>query len=304
MMFHSYMRIRFGLLPILLSLLILSACSPCQENARSHPAVDQPRYELLKVFEVAGRQGIATDGDHYFVSGSTALYKYTKNGQLLVANEQPFQDLSKPANHIGDIAVSGDDLFAGVEWFDDGEGRDIQVAVYDAASLSYLRSIDWFPESGQVEVSAVTVDQESGLLWMTDWVNGRYVYRYDLETGEYRGKLHLRPVPQWQQGITYRNGNLLISADDGDADLEEADNLWRVKAAAESTSAIVSHELELSDLRRAGEIEGIAWDEISGELLVLSNRGARIVLGMPSGFYPGYDREIHEIYVYRATAVD
>ena len=23
-----------------------------------------------------------------------------------------------------------------------------------------------------------------------------------------------------------------------------------------------------------------------------------IVLGMPSGFYPGYDREIHELFVY------
>ena len=34
-------------------------------------------------------------------------------------------------------------------------------------------------------------------------------------------------------------------------------------------------------------------------MLVLANRGKRIVLGMPKGLYPGYDREIHEVYVFR-----
>jgi len=39
-------------------------------------------------------------------------------------------------------------------------------------------------------------------------------------------------------------------------------------------------------------------DPVTDELLVLFNRGARITLGMPKGFYPEYDREIHEVYVY------
>ena len=34
------------------------------------------------------------------------------------------------------------------------------------------------------------------------------------------------------------------------------------------------------------------------ELLVLANRGSRIVLGMVKGFYPGYDKELHEVYVF------
>jgi hypothetical protein len=34
-------------------------------------------------------------------------------------------------------------------------------------------------------------------------------------------------------------------------------------------------------------------------MIVLANRGKRIVLGMPKGLYPGYEREIHELYVYR-----
>ena len=61
----------------------------------------------------------------------------------------------------------------------------------------------------------------------------------------------------------------------------------------------MTHELDFSAFQKAGEIEGVAWDETTDDLMVLSNRGARIVRGMPSGFYPGYDREIHEVYIFR-----
>jgi hypothetical protein len=183
----------------------------------------------------------------------------------------------------------------------DGRGRDIQIAVYDAGTLQYRRSIPWEPDSGQVEVSGVAVDAANGAVWMTDWVNGTYVYRYDLASGRYAGKLHLRPVPQWQQGIAASGGKLYLTADDGDAEEGEADNLWSVPAETGSTAAFVTHEKLFTEFRRAGEIEGLDFDPETGELLVLSNRGARIVLGMPRGFYPGYDREIHEVYVYDVT---
>jgi hypothetical protein len=92
------------------------------------------------------------DCERYYVSGSTAFYVYTKDGELLASNEEPFVDLEKPANHIGDSV---------------------------------------------------------------------------------------------------------------------------------------------------GEIEGIDFDPEAGEMVVLANRGKRIVLGMPTGLYPGYEREIHEVSVYR-----
>ena len=41
---------------------------------------------LLRVIEVQGRQGVATDGERYFVSGSMALYAYDKEGILLLSN--------------------------------------------------------------------------------------------------------------------------------------------------------------------------------------------------------------------------
>ena len=272
--------------------LLVGACS-------APPGGEPTDYELLRVLEVEGRQGVATDGERYYVSSSTALYVYSKEGELLLANQEPFTGLEKDANHIGDISVHEGELYAGIEWFVDGRGQDIQIAVYDTETLSYKRSIPWEPESGQVEVSAVAVDAENGLVWMTDWVSGRYVYRYDLADGAYRGKLQLRSAPQWQQGIAVHDGSLYITADDGDAEDKEVDNLWKVFAEPEATAAYVTHELAFDSFRDVGEIEGIDFDRPAGEMLVLANRGKRVVLGMPKGLHPGYDREISEIYVYR-----
>lgn len=47
------------------------------------------KYSLDKVIEVDGRQGIATNGTHYFVSSSTALFMYDLEGNLLHKNEDP-----------------------------------------------------------------------------------------------------------------------------------------------------------------------------------------------------------------------
>ena len=158
-------------------------------------------YRLSRVFPVEGRQGIAADSNYYYVSGSTVLYKYDKQGRLVARNGQPFEGLPLAANHIGDIDVWNGEIYAGIETFDDGKGENIQVAVYDAGDLTWKRSIDWEPASGQVEVCGLAVDRDGDMVWMADWVDGRYVYGYNRKTGRYVRKVHLRPVPQWQQGI-------------------------------------------------------------------------------------------------------
>lgn len=260
---------------------------------------DEPRYQLLRVFEVEGRQGVAADGEIYIVSGNSTLYRYSKSGELLAKNETALDDLPRAANHIGDISVHKGEIFAGIEQFEDGKGKDIQIAIYNARTLAYKRSIPWVPESGQVEVSGVAIDPNNNSIWLTDWVNGRYLYRYDLKTGAYSTRLHLRAPPQWQQGVALLDGFLYITADDGDAEDLEVDNLWRVPAETRDTAAYVTHEYAFHRFRQVGEIEGITFDETAGEMIVLANRGRRIVLGMPKGLYPGYDREIHELYVYK-----
>lgn len=262
---------------------------------------------LDKVIEVAGRQGIAVDDTCYYVSSSTAIYKYDKGGNLLQSNENPFEGLALPANHFGDIDVLNGEIYTGIETFMDGVGKNIQVAVYDTETLNYKYSINWEPESGQVEVCGLAVDAENGRVWMADWVQGHELYCYDIESRSYVGKVALRPAPKLQQGICIQNGKVLISCDDGQAEYGEADNLYIADLydpdqVQQENGLPVSVEVKryrtMSDFILAGEIEGLSIDPVYGDLVVLSNRGARIILGMPKGFYEGYDHEIHELFVY------
>lgn len=278
----------------------------CRQSCPSLTADDG--WTLARVMEVGGRQGIASDGEYYYVSGSTALYKYRKNGELVRSDIDPFRSLELSANHIGDIDVYNGEIYAGIETFIDGVGQNIQVAVYDAETLEWKRSIPWNPASGQVEVCGLAVDKEHGRVWMADWVQGTHLYCYDLKTGEYVGKVALDPAPGLQQGIVCKGGCIIISCDDGDAEKNLPDHLYVCEIYPSDGSELpgrVRPELyrTMSDFRRTGEIEGLSIDPLTGELIVLANRGARIILGMPKGFYPGYDREIHELYIYEPECI-
>ena len=110
-------------------------------------------------------------------------------------------------------------------------------------------------------------------------------------------KVHLQPVPQWVQGVFYYKGSLYMTADDGTADLNEPDHLYRIDITS-ATNAHVYLEKCFDEAIRQGEIEGLCVDPSTGDLLVHMNRGAQIVLGMTKGLYPGYKEEIHEIYRY------
>ena len=259
------------------------------------------RYGLSSSHEVDGRQGIAWEDGKYYVSGSTSLFRYDQNWKLESSEEDPFGDLPNEANHIGDIDVYNGEIYAGVEYFMDGEAKNIQVAVYSTETLSLSRTFPFSEESGQNEVSGIAVDPDSGSVWMCSWADGesgRYLYRYDLVTGEYRGKHHLQPPPQWIQGIAYYDGWLFLTADDGTADLGEPDHVYRCKADPAQTAFPVTLERTLDDVTLQGEIEGISFDREHRQMLISYNCGAQIILGMPRGFYEGYEEELHEIFVY------
>ena len=266
----------------------------CVISCRRAISVLDGDFKLDSVLEVEGRQGVATDGEYYYVSGSTALYKYDMEGNLITKNETPFKDLALECNHIGDIDEYAGELYAGCEYFLDGVGKNIQTAIYDAVTLEYKRSIPWAPESGQVECCGLAVDRDRQEVWMADWVQGPELYRYDLKTGKYLGNLTLSPAPKLQQGIYCVDGQMLISCDDGDAEKGEPDNLYK----ADLKTGEVTLFRKMDDFIFTGEIEGLTMNPKTGSLVVMSNRGARIILGMPKGFYPGYDREIHNIYIY------
>lgn len=125
------------------------------------------KYKLKKVIEVKGRQGIAIDENYYYVSSTTALYKYDKEGNLVAENASPFQN-PELANHFGDIDIYNGEIFCGLEKFEYGRGFNIAISVYDAETLKWKRDLPWCPESGQVEVSGICIDRDRELVWMCD----------------------------------------------------------------------------------------------------------------------------------------
>ncbi len=307
---HSQYRVLFLLFVALVNALVISLSAfaeqpPAPITATGRAEAEDMRplyaYSLNDIHEVDGRQGIAWEGGCFYVSGSTTLSRYDGDWNLTATAAEPFSGFADEVNHIGDIDVYNGEIYAGVEYFMDGEARNIQIAVYDAATLELARTYAFDGESGQTEVSGIAVDPDSGSIWLCSWADGesgRYLYRYDMESGAYLGKHHLQPVPQWIQGIAYDDGWIYMTADDGTADLGEPDHVYRCRVDTSRTAWPVAPERTLDDVTLQGEIEGISLDRETGRLLVSYNRGARIVLGMPKGFYQGYDREIHEIFGY------
>lgn len=284
---------------VLLTLLLLCGCA---QTTKTEVPDMQTTYRLLASHEVAGRQGIAYENGCYFVSGSTTLTKYDKDWNVLAETTDPFSTgFEKQVNHIGDIDVYQNEIYCGVELFLDGVAKNIQIAIYDAETLTLKRTFPFEPDSGQTECSGIAVNPDNGTVWMCSWADGasgRYLYKYDLATGAYLGKVHLHAVPQWIQGVAYHDGAYYITADDGDADLDEPDHVYKAVIPDGATHCKVTEEKELDDVIKQGEIEGLSFDTDQSRLLVLYNRGARIILGMPSGFYDGYDHEIHEVFEY------
>ena len=288
-----------------LCLVVLSACNKKQETITESSDdklnyLPTYTYELSSVHQVNGRQGICTDSKHYWVSGSTTLTKYDKDWNIVLENTNPFEGYELEVNHIGDIDIYNYELYLGVENFIDGVGKNIQVAIYDADTLKLKRVFPFNPETGQQECSGIAVDYDNRYVYMCSWVDNEsssYLYRYDLDSGDYLGRIHLQPYPQWMQGVAYHNGYLYVTCDDGVADDNDPDHLYRINIK-DDVSAYVTLEKTFDDVILQGEIEGLSFDKENNQFLLLYNRGARIVLGMPKGFYDGYSEEIHEVFIY------
>lgn len=256
-------------------------------------------YELDSIHQVKGRQGICVEGDYYWVSGSTTLTKYDKDWNVVAENTEPFKGYDLEVNHIGDIDVYQNELYLGVEMFLDGVGSNIQVAVYDGDTLELKRVFPFKSDTGQLECSGIAVDPDSGTVYMSSWIDGEssyYLYMYDLATGDYKGKLKMSPEPKWIQGVAYCDGALYVTCDDGDADKDEPDNMYRLEINGDNATVVREHAF--TEVTKQGEIEGLSFDRKNNRFLLVYNRGARIIKGMPSGFYDGYTEEIHEALVF------
>ena len=288
------------IIKFLLILILLGACSTKKEEV---PPMENKTasYVLNKAVEVNGRQGVCYENGYYWVSGSKTLSKYDSNWNLIIENNDPFKGYEIEVNHIGDIDVFNNELYIGAEYFVDGVGTNIQIAVYDGDTLELKRTFPFESESGQLECSGIAVNPDNRTVWMCSWVgeeSGKHLYGYELDSGRYLGKVLMDNPPKWLQGIAYYDGYYYLSADDGDADNNEPDHMYKTLIEDGTDKCEIIMEKTFDDVIRQGEIEGLSFDKEKQQFLLPYNRGARIILGMPSGFYEGYDHEISEVFIY------
>lgn len=284
-----------------LSVLFLSLVVGVAQSADTECNNPHNNYILKKHFQVTGRQGITTDGENYYVSGTKSIEKYDKNGRVLLVNNSPFDKQSELLNHFGDLSLNDGLLYLGAEFFKDGEARNLNISIYDANTLSFVKNIPLDTESGQKEISAIAVDKDNQSFWATAWgydESSHYIYQYAMSDGRFIKRIRLSPALPLIQGISYANGNLFITSDDGQADNKAPDSLYlvNVKQALKQEGDNAVLQYKFTDFKGFGEIEGV--NVLNDELLVLNNRGMRIVKGMPIEPYPGYKKEISEVYIY------
>lgn len=290
------------LLIFIIILALISCLCGCGAKQETSDIGDSGRsYKLTSVHPVRGRQGVCAEGEYYWVSGSGSLTKYDKDWNVVAENTDPFSGFELEVNHIGDIDVWQNELYLGVEYFMDGEGKNIQVAVYDGDTLQLKHVFPFRSDTGQLECSGIAVDPDSRTVYMCSWIDdesSEYLYMYDLDSGQYRGKMRMEPAPKWIQGVAAYNGDLYVTCDDGDAEDDAPDHMYRIEISEDRLNCTVSLEKTFDEVTKQGEIEGLCFDREDGRFLLLYNRGARIVLGMPKGFYDGYTEEIHEVFVF------
>ena len=166
-------------------------------------------------------QGITTDGEYYYTSGSItaldlqALAKFrVEDMELVKSRINPLPDVCKDRgnNHIGGISYYNGKIYASVEGGDecyacivtfDPETLKPTGEVYDLPNELYDDGIPW-----------LAVDGETGLLYATKWNDAEYLRVYDVNDGMKNvANIRLSETIHRIQGGEFYNGTLYLSND-------------------------------------------------------------------------------------------
>ena len=168
-------------------------------------------------------QGITTDGEFYYTSGSlaginlTALAKFDCEGFELVKtaiNPLPDKCSDRGNNHIGGISYYNGNIYAPVEGGDevyacivvfDAETLEATGEVYDLPNEIYTDGVPW-----------CAVDPDTGYLYASKWSEAEKMYAYDINDSMKLVKeidLTGLGVIDRIQGGEFYNGTLYLSND-------------------------------------------------------------------------------------------
>ncbi|MBO5859625.1 MAG: hypothetical protein J6R20_07615 [Clostridia bacterium] len=200
-------------------LLITLLTSPVAKSSETADLVSQNVFVFDKALIMG--QGITTDGEYFYTSGSItalnlqALGKFTVEGMDIVKSRiNPLPDVCEERgnNHIGGISYYDGKIYASVEGGDecyacivtfDCETLEPTGEVYDLPNELYDDGIPW-----------LAVDTETGLLYATKWNDAEYLRVYDINDGMKNvDNIRLSETIHRIQGGEIYNGTLYLSND-------------------------------------------------------------------------------------------
>lgn len=168
-------------------------------------------------------QGITTDGEYYYTSGTltavdfTAIAKYTVDGMEFVDKKiNPLPEVCKKRgnNHIGGISYYDGKIYASVEGDD---GVPACIVTFDTETLDALEVYDLSLEQFPDGVPWCAVDGNTGYLYASKWKDTKTIYVYDVNNDmAFVKALTLDKAIKRIQGGEFLNGTLYLSKDSHD----------------------------------------------------------------------------------------
>lgn len=165
-------------------------------------------------------QGITTDGEYYYTSGSlvgidfTAIAKYTVDTMEFVdKNTNPLPKVCKDRknNHIGGISYYDGKIYASVEGDD---GVPACIVTFDTETLEALDVYDLSMEQFPDGVPWCAVDGNTGYLYASKWKDTKTIYVYDVNNDmAFVKALTLSQSIRRIQGGEFLDGTLYLSQD-------------------------------------------------------------------------------------------
>lgn len=205
-------------LPLLLITLLTSPVAVSTDSAR---LVSKDTFVFDKALIMG--QGITTDGEYYYTSGSitalnlTALAKFECKGMKLVKshiNPLPDKCSDRGNNHIGGISYYNGKLYTPVEGGDECYAC---IVVFDAKTLEPTGEIYDLPNEIYTDgVPWCAVDPDTGYLYASKWTDAEEIYVYDVNDSMKLVKaIDLTGVDKIDriQGGEFYNGTLYLSND-------------------------------------------------------------------------------------------
>ncbi len=194
-----------------------------------------PNVELVKTDRyvidsaILMNQGITTDGEYYYTSGSfgsvsyAGLAKWRLDGTRVdcTYNALPKELKEKyGSNHLGGLSYFDGKIYAAIE--DDADENPL-IAVYDADTLDYTG--EYYPISRAYLVDGhipfCAVDRDAGYLYTAGFDDVDTLYAFKIDDMSFSHKINMTKTLQRVQGAEVYDGKVYVSTDPKDSSTEK-----------------------------------------------------------------------------------